>query len=253
MCGRFNLTTPASRLIELFQTFEFPETLPRDNICPTQLVVCIRSSPEQPSSRQALMMRWGLVPFWARDLKIGSRMINARSETVADKPAFRRAFRSRRCVIPADGFYEWETIVPEEEAAPNGPTAVDTDSGDQTPGTGSSKKSVGRKTKRRAAARPTKRKHLLRFTDQQPFAFAGLWESWTPPESRESGGEEVLTCTIITTAANDDVRPIHDRMPVILRPEQCGAWLSDHASVGQLEDLLQPLPPHSLEITDPES
>lgn len=106
MCGRFTLQTPASGLAALFDGLRFPNLIPRYNICPTQPVATIRES--SPGEKQVAMLRWGLVPFWAKDLKIGARMINARSETVATKPAFRAAFKSRRCLVLADGFYEWK-------------------------------------------------------------------------------------------------------------------------------------------------
>ena len=124
-------------------------------------------------------MRWGLIPFWAKDAKIGYRMINARGETVAEKPSFRTALRKRRCLILADGFYEWQKL-------------------------------------------GGKQKRPMRITlkSGEPFAFAGLWETWKNPE-----GETVKSCTIITTSANDYLRPIHDRMPVILPPEMESFWL----------------------------
>lgn len=124
-------------------------------------------------------MRWGLIPSWAKDATIGNKLANARGETVADKPSFRSAFKSRRCIIPASGFYEWKT-----EQGVKQPWYINLKSGD-------------------------------------PMAFAGLWEVWHPKE-----GETVVTCCIITTAANTLMEPIHDRMPVILDPEQWGTWLS---------------------------
>ena len=108
MCGRYTLKTPAPKLIELFHTPQFPDLTPRYNIAPTQRVLVIRIDPE--NKRQALLARWGLIPFWAKDVSIGARMINARSETVSEKPAFRQAWKKRRCLIPADGFFEWETV-----------------------------------------------------------------------------------------------------------------------------------------------
>ena len=106
MCGRFTLRTPTKTLASLFDGLRFPDLKPRYNIAPTQDVVCVRQSSE--GTNEAVMLRWGLVPFWSKDLKIGARMINARSETVATKPAFRAAFKSRRCLVLADGFYEWK-------------------------------------------------------------------------------------------------------------------------------------------------
>ena len=106
MCGRFTLQTPITELSSLFDGLRFPQFAPRYNICPTQPVACVRQNPSQEN--EAVMLRWGLVPFWSKDLKIGARMINARSETVATKPAFRSAFKSRRCLVIADGFFEWK-------------------------------------------------------------------------------------------------------------------------------------------------
>ncbi len=195
MCGRFTLSTPAAKLMELFQLTEFPRMDPHYNIAPTSLVACIRQSQQQ---RQALTMRWGLVPSWAKDIKIGNRMINARSETAAEKPSFRKAWSQRRCLIPVDGFYEWEKL-----------------------------------------ASRTKQPWLIHMPERIPFAFAGLWETWQPPDSEV--GDAVLTCTILTTTANEDMSPIHDRMPVVIPPEHHATWLSDQASPAQLQQLTQPI------------
>jgi putative SOS response-associated peptidase YedK len=188
---------------------------PRYNIAPTQLVICVRAMSDHPNSREAVPMRWGLIPFWAKDMKIGNQLINARSETVAEKPSFRNAFTKRRCLIPADGFFEWQKL------------------------------STGKK-----------QPWLIEQQDQQPFAMAGLWECWTPKTgpvgNDEDNGdvsgtgkgraEPVISCTILTTEANDDMRPLHDRMPVILPIEAWAAWLSPQSSKGQINDLLKPLP-----------
>lgn len=188
MCGRYTLTDPGEELMRQFHLPGLPpEYLPRYNIAPSQPVPVIASV---EGERRIGMMRWGLVPGWAKDPSIGHRMINARAETVAEKPAFRTALRRRRCLIPADGFYEWQVR--------NG------------------------------------RKQPVRFVGatERVFAFAGLWESWRPPTSAESAGEagdaqptRLVTCTIITTEANDFVRPVHDRMPVILPREAYDLWL----------------------------
>jgi len=106
MCGRFTLRTPAETMAALFDGLRFPKLVPRYNICPTQNVLCVRQNAN--GQNEAAQLRWGLVPFWAKDIKIGARMINARSETVATKPSFRSAFKSRRCLVLADGFYEWK-------------------------------------------------------------------------------------------------------------------------------------------------
>ena len=176
MCGRYSLKADIAQLAMRFE-FAADEVMhePAYNITPTQQVLTVTNSGE----RHAEYMRWGLIPFWAKDAKIGYRMINARGETVAEKPSFRTAFRRQRCLILADGFYEWQKL-------------------------------------------GGKQKRPMRITlkSGEPFAFAGLWETWKNPE-----GETVKSCTIITTSANEFLRPIHDRMPVILPPEMESFWL----------------------------
>lgn len=206
MCGRFTQSTPAAKLIEIFSVMRMPELQPRYNVAPTQTVLCIR---ESAGKRQADMLRWGLVPSWAKDLAIGNRMINARSETAAEKPSFRRAWKSRRCLIPTDGFYEWEKL-------------------------------GGQK----------KQPWFIHASDHEPFALAGLWESWKAKPDANSDGEAestiVETFTILTTAANEDISEIHDRMPVIIPPESHATWLSESASLGQLQTLTKPSPTRTL-------
>jgi len=184
--------SPAA-LQEVFPLLEIPEIPPRGNICPTQTVAAVRD--DSAGKPHFVNLRWGLIPFWADDMKIGARLINARGETVAEKPAFRTAFRKRRCLIVADGFYEWQTI--------------------------------------------NRKKQPYHFArrDGKPFAFAGLWERW------DKGESPIESCTIITTDANELVRPLHDRMPVILQPEDFERWLDPKEDSGMLQALLQPLPP----------
>ena len=177
MCGRFTLRAPASVIAEQFALFEVPPFTARFNIAPTQPVPVIRMRPgpslrARRGSRELVWLRWGLVPGWAKDPAIGSRLINARAETAAEKPAFRTALRQRRCLVAADGFYEWQQ--------------------------------AGR----------TKQPYFIHLRDDRPFAFAGLWEAW---EGADHAWLE--TCTLLTTGPNDVVRPIHDRMPVILPPQ----------------------------------
>jgi putative SOS response-associated peptidase YedK len=200
MCGRFTLFTPASRLAEVFLPGEVLSVTPRYNIAPTQPVLAVRPS-ARAGRREFAMPRWGLVPAWSRDAGIGSRLINARAETVSEKPAFRRAFRERRCLVPADGFYEWK-----------GEGAV-------------------------------KRPFYIRMRDGTPFAFAGIWERW-----EGIGGESVETCAILTTAPNELLSPIHDRMPLILPPEEYGRWLDPSVRAPEtLAPLLRPFPSGPLE------
>ncbi len=166
----------------------------RYNIAPTQDVAVVRQT---NGGRQLSMMHWGLIPFWATDPGVGSRMINARCETAAEKPAFRVPMRSRRCLIAADGFLEWQ-----------------------------------KQGKR-------KQPFYFRRRDDQPFAFAGLWDRWT----KGGQAEEIDSCTILTTDADELVRPLHDRMPVILSPKDYDAWLNpDETDPAALNYLLQPYP-----------
>ncbi len=202
MCGRFTLRAPASVIAEQFSLFEVPFLKPRFNIAPTQAAPVVRVSPhETPPQRQLVFLHWGLVPSWASDPAIGNRMINARAETAADKPSFRTAMRRRRCLVVADGFYEWQTV-----------------------------------GKRRQPM-------FIHLRDERPLAFAGLWESW---EGADHSALE--SCTILTTSANDLIRPIHDRMPVIVAPEDYGRWLDP--SVQKAEPILPLLRPYPSEPMD---
>ena len=175
MCGRFVFYSDPAFMRE---QYGFSDTKidfrPRYNIAPTQQVVTITND----GARRAEYMRWGLVPFWAKDLKIGSRMINAVGETAATKPAFRAAFKKRRCLVLADGFFEWRI---------DGKSKIPT---------------------------------YIFLKSREPFAFAGLWETWKSPED-----EIVKSCTIITTKPNEFMEPIHNRMPVILSSETEALWL----------------------------
>jgi putative SOS response-associated peptidase YedK len=201
MCGRFTLRTPMSKVVEQFHLPLLDDALtPRYNIAPTQAVAAVRSSPAT-QIRELVMLKWGLVPAWADDPTIGNRMINARSETAAVKPAFRSAMRQRRCLVPADGFFEWQTL--------------------------------GRK----------KQPHYFTLRDGGLFAIAGLWETWRHQEL------VIESCTLLTTEANPLVRPLHDRMPVIVPPEAYDRWLDpliDDAE--KLEPLLRPYPAEEMAV-----
>ena len=195
MCGRFTLTTNLGAIAKRFGVARFLEEVgPRYNIAPTQTVIVVNDD----GTRHLTQMQWGLIPSWAKDPAIGNRMINARGETVATKPAFRVALRKRRCLIPADGFYEWQP--------------------------------VGRR----------KQPVYITLKTREPFSFAGLWESWTAPD-----GEEIKSCTIITTEANELLKRIHDRMPVILTREAEAVWLDP--AIQDPERLLPLLKPYSSE------
>lgn len=200
MCGRFTLTHPDQDLALQFDLPEIPDLQPRYNIAPTQPVAAVRVAPES-AVRELALLHWGLIPFWAKDPKIGSRMINARSETAAEKPAFRAAFRRRRCLVVADGFYEWQKL--------NG----------------------------------GKQPFYIRLHDGKPFAFAGLWEHWEGPD-----GAVIESCTLLTTEPNDVIRPLHNRMPVILQARDYDLWLDPEVQQAeQLQPLLGPYLPGGME------
>ena len=190
MCGRFTLHHDTEEIAQRFNLDNFTLSFqPRYNIAPTQPVAAVL----QDKSRTLEPLHWGLIPFWAKDPKIGNRMINARAETIAEKPAFRAAFKYRRCLIPTSGYYEWHK------------------SGDERI--------------------PT----YIQRADAAPFAFAGLWEEWQAPE-----GDQLHSCTIITTQASDQLSAIHHRMPVIFNQEQEEAWLNPELQdSGDLLKLLQ--------------
>jgi putative SOS response-associated peptidase YedK len=193
MCGRFTLIAPGESVAELFQLPEVPPLQPRFNIAPTQPVAAVRVSPKS-GLRELTHFHWGLIPRWAKDPAIGSRMINARSETAAEKPSFRTAFKYRRCLVPADGFYEWQKL-------------------------------NGRK-------QPVR----IQIQDGGVFAIAGLWEHWIGND-----GSEIESCTLLTTEPNETLRPIHNRMPVILPPEDFDLWLDPAVQkADQIQSLLHP-------------
>ena len=199
MCGRFALKAPPRSIQEHFHLPERVNLSPRYNIAPSQAIAVVRHLPGK-SSRQLDLLRWGLIPGWAKDMKVGYKMINARAETLAQKPSFRAAFKKRRCLIAADGFYEW--------------------------------KHSGK----------TKQPFYVHLKNGAVFAFAGLWESWKSPE-----GSTIESCTIITTAPNGLLQKIHDRMPVILPPEQYETWLQDSTPEHSLQQLLMPYPAEAME------
>jgi putative SOS response-associated peptidase YedK len=179
MCGRFGLSLSGEQLTEILE-LEDEEILasePRFNIAPGQNLLALR---QVEGRRHAAQLRWGLIPSWAKDAKIAHKLINARSETVSEKPSFRSAFRHRRCLVPSDGFYEWRRAGKVREA------------------------------------------YHIGLRGGEAFFFGGLWESWMHPGT----GEVHETTTILTTSPNDLVAPIHDRMPVIVRPEHRQPWLA---------------------------
>ncbi len=177
MCGRFAFYSPSEAAAALFGVSGSIPVEPRYNIAPTQFIAAVRN--DDDNERELVMLRWGLVPSWTKDPSIGNRMINARAETVAEKPSFRAAYRRRRCVVLADGFYEWRR-----------------DGDVKTP-------------------------YFISLASGGPFALGGLWENWHDRESDES----VQTTALITTEANDFMRPLHHRMPMILETDAANDWL----------------------------
>ncbi len=199
MCGRFILILEPGDFDDEIDLGGIPESyLPRYNIAPTQPVVIVRDL----KVRKTEMFRWGLIPFWAKDQAIGSRMINARAETLADKPSFRNAFKLRRNLILTSGFYEWKTV--SSLANPKGKSKIPV---------------------------------LIHMKNRKPFAFAGLWEEWKSPD-----GNLVYSTTIITTSSNALISPFHDRMPVILEGDNRWKWLNSGLDLKAAQDLLKPFP-----------
>lgn len=218
MCGRIALYTPPARLSRQLEAaldaMVDPEAPPSWNVAPTDGALAIRAprppreddpEPDQPlPKREMTVFRWGLVPYWAKDPSIGSRMINARAETVATKPAFQSLLARRRCLVVADGFYEW---------------------------------------KRTVTHRKTSTPFYFVRKDGRPLTFAGLWDYWRDPQRPDDPDARLRTCTIITTEASPDVADIHDRMPVIVEPSEIDHWL-DRAEEdpGYAQSFLQPSP-----------
>jgi putative SOS response-associated peptidase YedK len=202
MCGRYSQRQSAKIIAQAFQVDDVPTLEPRYNIAPTQSVPTILQT-SASTNRQFKMLHWGLIPSWAKDSKMGAKLINARAETVAEKPAFRSALRQRRCLVLADGFYEWQQQEQKKQKQP----------------------------------------FYFRLSDERPFAFAGLWEHW-----KGEDGEEIESCTLLTTEANELMQPIHNRMPVILDPKDYDLWLDPEV---KKPELLQPVlhPYRSEEMT----
>src|SRR6201995_1500130 len=214
MCGRYASSRRPEDLIEEFEVVDsrVQEPLAPDwNVAPTKEVYAVvdrppaKDSPEPPQ-RQLRVLRWGLVPSWAKDPSIGNRMINARMETVAEKPAFRRAFAARRCLLPADGYFAWE------------PTEGLTTGG-----------------------KPRTQPFHIHPADGSTLAMAGLYEIWRDPAKADDAEDRFRwTCTVITTDAADDLGMIHDRMPLMVEPDRWAAWLDPATAKDTLLDLLVP-------------
>lgn len=208
MCGRFVSASPPDELARYFGALSPETTLEENyNVAPTALVYGLRAD---HGHRRLGVLRWGLVPSWADDVKIGARLINARSETVADKPAFRKAYAHRRCLIPADGFYEW----------------------------------------RKVPGQKVKQPYFIARSDGEPLVFGGLWERWTPKDADGRRLEErrIESCTILTTAANHTVAPVHDRMPLLIPATGWDDWIDPESDPARLGQLLVPAPEGLLEL-----
>ncbi len=195
MCGRFSISTPTEILRVRFNVPRAEDLKPNYNAAPTQhLPVILNSEPTTIN-----LCRWGLIPFWAKEERIGNGMINARAETLLQKPSFRTPFKKQRCLVLTDGFYEW-------------------------------KKTSDRKIP-----------HRISMRDNEPFAFAGIWEVWKTPD-----GEDIKTFSIITTEPNELMKPLHNRMPVIIKQENEEKWLQE-LDISEAQKMLEPYPFEDLE------
>lgn len=191
MCGRFALAATGEEVAAHYQLPEVPYVVPRYNVAPTQPVAAVRLN--AAGEREFAFFLWGLIPSWAKDPSIGSKMINARAETAAEKPAFRAAFKRRRCLVPMTGFYEWR--------------ATD-----------------GRK-----------QPMYIHAAGDGLLSLAGLWEMW-----QSADGGLLETCTVLTTTPNTLMEPIHNRMPVIVEPQDYNTWLAPDTPADDLYHLLRP-------------
>jgi putative SOS response-associated peptidase YedK len=229
MCGRYASSRKPEDLVEEFdiRNPELPRIAPDWNVAPTKEVYAVVERPPKGEGdadveadsrhgldRQLRVLSWGLVPFWAKDPSVGNRMINARMETVAEKPAYRRAFERRRAILPADGFYEW---YPTQELT--------------------------------KAGKPRKQPYFIRPKDGGVLAMAGLYEIWRDPEKADDDPERFRwTCTVLTTTAEDSLGHIHDRMPLMLSRDRYDAWLDPRRhGKDELLALLEPATPGRLE------
>jgi len=199
MCGRFAVIKKFEDIAAFYNARPFggEEWEENYNVCPTQLIPVIV---EEPDGRELRLMKWGLIPSWSKVEKMASSMINARAETVKEKPGFRDSFKDKRCIIPASGFYEWQKL--------------------------------------------TTAKKPYYFTPKEGlFSFAGLWSRWVSPANIE-----IESCAIVTTAANELVKPIHDRMPVVLGHNSWSAWMDKKTKANELLEFLTPLPANQIKV-----
>jgi putative SOS response-associated peptidase YedK len=196
MCGRYVRRSDKQRIAEHFRVHgpSVPDFGQSYNVAPQTFQPVVRLN-QETGEREIVLMRWGLIPFWAKDAKMGLSTINAKAETVATAPSFREAFKSRRCLVPADAFYEWQKLDAK-----------------------------------------TKQPFAIALKDGSPYAFAGLWERWREPATKEP----LETFTVITTDPNELVEPLHNRMPVILQPKDYDRWLTPGDPARPPVDLLRP-------------
>lgn len=197
MCGRFAQRLPSSRLVDMYKTSPvLVNVQPNYNVAPTQTAMVVRADPDK-KERETALMKWGLVPWFSKTGKMEWSTFNAKCETAASSPSYREAFKSRRCIVPADAFYEWKKL----------------DSG----------------------PKPAKQPYAIGRADGEPLSFAGLWERWKQPD-----GGSLHTFTILTTKPNEAMADIHNRMPVILAPQDFPVWLGE--APGDPAALLKPCP-----------
>jgi len=208
VCGRFVSSSTPERIAEYFGATFDGETLGENfNVAPTADVYGVVMAPDGKPRLE--VFHWGLIPVWAKERKLGQKMINARAETLTSKPAFKGVFKKHRLLIPMDGFYEWQA------GAPGGPVTK--------------------------AGKPAKQPMYIERLDGEPLAVAGLWSAWKDPA--QEGSDWLHSASVITTSANATMRPIHDRMPVILPRSAWAAWLDPaNQDIESLADLLQPAP-----------
>ena len=212
MCGRFVSTSNPDRIAEYFGAERDVESLGENfNVAPTQDIYAVVTGPD--GVRRVEAFHWGLIPSWAKDRKIASRMINARSETLAEKPAYKGLFRKKRCIIPMDGFYEWKP------GRDDGPLT--------------------------AKGKPAKLPMFISRLDGEPLAVAGLWTAWKDPADED--GRFLHSATIITTAANETMLPVHDRMPVLVPESKWAEWLDPaNDGIDELATIFDQPDPHVL-------
>lgn len=204
MCGRYNLIATGQQIMNHFRLLSLPAHKPDYNIPPGQKILAVVQL--EDGSNRAVNLHWGLIPSWSKDRAISSHLINARAETLTEKPSFKNAYRHRRCLIPATGFFEWQST---GRASSRLASDIHTIPGDKR-----------------------KQPYHIHQPDHALFAFAGVWEHW------EHDQETVYSCAIITTVANAKIAPIHDRMPVIITPDDYNRWLDKKTVDVEMTDFL---------------